>query len=89
MDKFEVVLLSQALKFYKKCPKDLAVKLNQCFEALETNPFYGPNIKLLKSKDKLYRYRIGGYRVIYEVDKVGKKVGILLIAARPSAYKNI
>ena len=89
MDKFKVVLLSQALKFYKKCSKDLVVKFNQCFEDLETNPFYGPNIKLLKSKDNLYRYRMGGYRVIYEVNKSNKKVGILLIASRPSAYRNI
>lgn len=89
MDKFEIILLSQALRFYKKCPTELGVKLNECFEILETNPFYGPNIKLLKSKDKLYRYRVGGHRVIYEINKAGKKVGILLIAPRPSAYRNI
>lgn len=89
MDKFEVVLLSQALKFYKKCPQEFAERLNQCFEELESNPFFGPNIKLLKAKDRLYRYRIGGYRVIYEIDKTKRKVGILLISPRPSAYRNI
>lgn len=89
MDKFEIILVSQAEKFYKKCPKELAEKLNQCFQGLEENPFFGPGIKVLKTREKLYRYRVGSYRVIYEIDKLNKKVGILLIAPRPAAYRNI
>lgn len=89
MDKFQVVLLSQAKKFYKKCPLDLAKKLNICFEALEQNPFYGPQIKQLKTKKKLYRYRLGAYRIRYEIDKKAKKVGVLLISSRSSAYRDI
>lgn len=84
-------MLPPALKFYKNCPLQLATGLNKCFEDLEKNPFFGPNIKLLKtsSKKKLYRYRIGSYRVVYEIDKKIKRVGILLISPRPSAYKNL
>jgi len=89
VDKFEVLLLPKALKFYKKCPDELAEKLNDCFEELETSPFIGPHRKLLNSTDKLYRYRVGSYRVIYEVDKLSKRVGILLIASRSTAYRNI
>lgn len=89
MGNFEIILLSQALKFYKKCPQDLAERLNQCFQYLETNPFFGSHIKLLKTKDRLYRYRVGNYRVIYEVDKEQRKVGIFLISLRPSAYRNL
>lgn len=89
MDNFQVILLSQALKFYKKCSSELEKRLKDCFEELEQNPFSGPNIKQLKAKKKLYRYRIGGHRVIYEIDKKEKKVGILLISPRPSAYRNI
>lgn len=91
VDNFKVILLPQALKFYNDCPMELAKRLNKCFEDLEKNPFYGHNIKLLKTtgKDKLYRYRIGGYRAIYEIDKQAKKVGMLLISPRPSAYRNI
>ena len=89
MDKFEVILVSQALKLYKHCPLDLANRLNQCFEALEINPFFGPNIKLLKNEDKKYRYRVGDYRVIYKIDKEAKKVAVTLISPRSSAYRNI
>jgi len=78
-----------ALKFYKTCPEELAKRLNRCFEDLENNPFWGPNIKVLRGEKKRYRYRIGDYRVIYSIDKDGKKVIISLIASRPSAYRGI
>lgn len=89
MDKFKVVLLPQALKFYKKCPVELANRINRCFEDLEKNPFAGSNIKQLRSSKKWYRYRVGTYRVIYEIDKKNKRVGILLISPRGSAYRGM
>lgn len=89
MVNFEIILAPAAAKFYKKCSLDLAEKLNKCFEALEDNPFYGQNIKLLRTSERLYRYRVGDYRVIYEVEKEKKKVNVLLILPRSSAYRNI
>lgn len=89
MDSFEVLLMPAALKFYKACPEDLAKKLNKCFEDLENNPFWGPDIKVLKDPMKRYRYRMANYRVIYSIDKDKKKVIITLIAPRASAYRNI
>ena len=88
MDKFEVMLVSGALKFYKHCPHGLAERLNKCFEALENNPFFGPHIKRLQGEEKRYRYRIGDYRVIYAIEKEAKKVIVTLISPRPSAYRS-
>jgi mRNA-degrading endonuclease RelE of RelBE toxin-antitoxin system len=34
-----------------------------------------------------FQYRIGDYRVIYEIDKIAKKVGIFLISTRSEAYR--
>ena len=87
MDKFKVILVSEALKFYKRCPAGLAERLNKCFEALEINPFFGPHIKRLRDEEKRYRYRIGDYRIIYTVDKEAKKVIVTLVAPRSSVYK--
>jgi len=85
----EVLLMPAALKFYKSCPEELAKRLNKCFEDLESNPFWGPNIKVLKGEKRRYRYRIGDYRVIYGIDKENNKVFVALIASRPAAYRNI
>ncbi len=89
MGNFEVLLMPQALKFYKLSPEDLTKRLNKCFEELETNPFWGPNIKVLRGEKRRYRYRIGDYRLIYGVDKENGKVIVTLISSRPSAYRNI
>ena len=78
-----------ALKFYKSCPQELSKRLNKCFEELENNPFWGPNIKVLKGEKRRYRYRVGDYRMIYGVDKENNKVFITLIASRASAYRKI
>ena len=85
MGNFEVLLMPQALKFYKACPEELANRLNKCFEDLENNPFWGPNIKVLKGEKRRYRYRVGDYRVIYNIDKENNKVVVTLVASRPSA----
>lgn len=91
MDKFKVILLPNAQKFYGDCSLEEAKRFNKCFEDLEENPFWGPNIKLLKTKKKtrLYRYKVSNYRVVYEIDKENRKVGILYISPRSSSYRNI
>ncbi|MEI8012693.1 MAG: type II toxin-antitoxin system RelE/ParE family toxin [Candidatus Omnitrophota bacterium] len=91
MDRFEVILLGQAEKFYKKASDDLARCLDLCFEDLEGSPFQGPNIKLLKTQKSVrwYRYRVGDYRVVYEIDREVKKVGVLLILHRSSVYRGM
>ena len=91
VDKFEVILLGQAEKFYNKASDDLARRLDLCFEDLEVSPFQGPNIKLLKTQRSLrwYRYRVGDYRVVYEIDREARKVGVLLVLHRSSAYRGM
>ena len=67
--KFKVDLSSKAQKFYNSCPKDLIERLNHCFEDLEKDPYHGPPIKRLKTRpqERLYRYRVGDFRIIYEI----------------------
>ncbi|MFA4934055.1 MAG: type II toxin-antitoxin system RelE/ParE family toxin [Candidatus Omnitrophota bacterium] len=89
MGNFEVLLMPAALKSYKSCPEELAKRLNKCFEELESNPFWGPNIKVLKGEKRRYRYRVGDYRAIYGIDKEKNKVFVTLIASRASVYRNI
>ena len=89
MGNFKVLLMPAALKFYKEVSEEFAKRLNKCFEDLESNPFWGPNIKVLKGEKRRYRYRVGEHRVIYSVDKENNKVIITLIAPRSSAYRNI
>jgi mRNA interferase RelE/StbE len=38
------------------------------------------------SKEKLFRVRVGDYRILYEVDYNGKIIGIVKIDKRENAY---
>lgn len=91
MSKYQIELSSKAKKFYEKCPKELALRLNDCFETLEKDPYRGPNIKRLKTSanEQLFRYRIGDYRVIYEVYDKEVIVLVVKIAKRADAYKQL
>jgi mRNA interferase RelE/StbE len=87
--KFQVELSSKARKFYTGCAKDLARRLDACFEELESDPYRGPNIKRLKTRpqERLYRYRIGDHRVIYEIFDREIIILVVKIAKRADVYK--
>ncbi len=57
------------------------------YSQLGLNPFYGKNIKkLVNFKPLTWRYRIGNYRIFYEIDDKEKIVYILTIDIRYKAY---
>jgi len=57
------------------------------YPQLKDNPFYGPNIKILKGEFYgIYRYRIGKYRLFYTID-AALMVGIVInISHRQDSY---
>jgi len=62
--------------------------VNYVFPRLRSNPFYGPNIKKLKGDfSKIYRYRIGVYRLFYSIDLKSGIVFIISISQRKDSYK--
>jgi len=84
---YEVRLSGRALKYYNRVGSTTARRLNQCFGALETNPFGGGDIKPLKGMRGVYRFRVGNLRVMYEVDMPQRIVKVSAILPRGEAYK--
>ena len=90
MDRFTVLLQSQPEKYYRKADRKTADALRVCFEHLEENPFSLPGrIDKLQGYQDLYRYRVGGLRVVYEVSLETRTVGVAAILPRGDAYKRI
>jgi mRNA interferase RelE/StbE len=84
---YKVQLSLDAEKFFAKCNKDLAKKLARCFQNIEENPRFHPNIKPLKGNYlSYYRYRVGDYRVVYSIDDKIVFVNVILIAHRSKIY---
>jgi mRNA interferase RelE/StbE len=58
---------------------------NYVYPQLKDNPYYGLNIKKLRSwLPDTWRYRIGNYRIFYEIND--NIVSIIAIETRGNAY---
>ena len=64
---FEVHLSSRANKFLKKADKDLYNRIVSRLENLVQDPFPPDAKKVLGQKEKVFRVRVGDYRVLYVV----------------------
>lgn len=85
---YKVVLTKKAKEFYANADLVLAKKIAKCFEVLEQTPYSHPNIKSLKGKLKgYYRYQLGDYRIIYEINDQQIQVIVVKIAHRSKVYE--
>lgn len=55
-------------------------------EAMKDNPFSQPYRKI-RGETNLYRIRLGGFRVLYEIDDQMKRVVVLKVDKRSRVYK--
>jgi mRNA interferase RelE/StbE len=86
---YSVSLSDEAKRFFERASAKLQQRLDRCFEQLGTNPQQHPNIKSLKGNFAGYhRYRVGDYRVVYQIDIRSRQVFIITIVHRSKAYNN-
>lgn len=84
---YTVTIEIEAQKFFESSSVSLQKKLDRCFDILKVSPRNYPNIKALKGiLSGYYRYRVGDYRVVYEIDDNKNIVTIILIAHRSKIY---
>ena len=89
MDKYKIAETEQFQKKIKKNKyKNLYKKITDyIYPLLRKNPYFGPNIKKLKGEfSGLYRYRLGKFRLFYEIDDDKIIVFIIDIEDRKDAY---
>ncbi len=60
---------------------------NIIYPQLRHEPHYGPNIKKFKGYNpETWRYRIGNYRIFFEIDHTENVVAIIAFKSRKDAY---
>ena len=85
---FDVELTEEAERQYDALDDKIVVRINIAIEQIIENPFFG--IHIIKLEGKLqgqYRYRVGNYRIIYNVDKKKRIVTISGILQRGRSYR--
>ncbi len=86
--KFDIEYSNQAKKFLAKCEKDVTVRILRAIESLGEGPS-SRGVKKIKGSENLFRLRVGDYRVLYELDRSEKLLGIVKIDKRPRAYRGL
>ena len=84
----KVILHKNAAKHYRNAEKKLRGRINAAIDTILENPRYHLHIKRLEGELKrMYRYRLGDIRILYEIHEDIKTIRIKAIEARGSAYK--
>ncbi|MBI4415963.1 MAG: type II toxin-antitoxin system RelE/ParE family toxin [Euryarchaeota archaeon] len=69
----------------RRLPRDVIRRVLVVAERLSENPFPRQAAKL-SGAERLYRIRVGDYRIIYEVDTSAKAVTVHYVRHRKAAY---
>ena len=84
---FFIRLSTKATKFIKKLDKIDKERINEKVNKLSENPFPSDSVRVEKYKDyKIFRVRVGKFRILYGVDFNEKLIIIIEINKRAKVY---
>jgi mRNA interferase RelE/StbE len=83
---YKVEFASSAAKEFRALPAELKRRITPAIDALMQNP-YPRGLRKLAGHDKLYRVRVGQYRIVYEIDDDTKSILITRVRHRRDAYR--
>lgn len=83
---FDIQYSRQAVKFLKSLDKTLVSRILTKIEKLKHNPISHDSKIVAGYSEKLFRVRVGDYKVLYEIDYKGNLIGIVKIDKRSRVY---
>jgi mRNA interferase RelE/StbE len=87
MNEYQIKFKSSAAKEFRKLPSKIKERIREAFNQLTENPLPAGVVKL-KGEDRLFRIRIGNYRIVYEIDDEVKLVLITRVRHRKDVYRD-
>ncbi len=85
-DEFQVILSNRAQSDLKSLPPNIRLRIMRRMKQLETEPFpRGRAIRRIAGMEGILRFRIGDYRVIYQI--TGRQVEVLRVIHRRDLEK--
>ena len=86
MEFYKVNFAESVKKDFKKVPKPEVVKILDAIDELAKNPRSSKSKKL--KGEKLYRLRVGNYRVIYDIQDNVMLIFVIKLGHRSDIYRN-
>jgi mRNA interferase RelE/StbE len=82
---FDVIFSQRAAKEFKKLDKQVQKRIIEKLTEYATDENLSEAKKLINSKLGQWRYRVGDYRIIFDLS--GKEVQVLKVAHRSEVYE--
>jgi len=86
MDFYKVEIKKSAEKEIFSLDKKTVHRIWQKIKKLSENP-RPPGVQKLTGTEKCYRIRVGGYRILYQIEEKEKKVVIYAVGHRRDIYR--
>jgi len=83
---FDLIFSSQSRNFLKNVEEISWDRIVKKIEGLRINPFPQDVKRVINQKDKVFRVRVGDYRILYVLIKNENKLFISKIEKRSKAY---
>ena len=85
---YQIVIERRASKELSSLPRNAYFSIRKAIDAISANPRLRGYIKL-EGEDNLYRYRVGDYRIIYQISDLIITVVIIKISHRKDVYRKL
>ena len=86
MATYEVKFATSAAKEFRSLPLELKRRIGAVIDRLSQDP-RPPGVRKLVGHERLYRIRVGQYRVVYEVDDKEQLIRVTRIRHRREVYR--
>ena len=83
---FDIKYSRQAVKYLKSLDKKLVLRIIHKIEKLKDEPISHDSKTVEGNNEKMFRVRVGAYRILYEVDFKNDLIGIIKIEKRGKAF---
>ena len=88
MASYSVVFQPSVHKDLRRLPQAVVARVMTRIEGLAADPL-PPRVVKLSDAERLYRIRVGDYRIVYEVDAEARRVTIHYVRHRRDVYRAI
>ncbi|OGQ05236.1 MAG: hypothetical protein A2W61_04245 [Deltaproteobacteria bacterium RIFCSPLOWO2_01_44_7] len=89
MHVYKIEFVKSAKREFDKLPSAIQDKIIEALHLLSQNPFSELlRVKRLKGADSLYRFRVGDYRIVYEIRSDVLVIVVIKVGHRKDVYRN-
>ncbi|MBC7509792.1 MAG: type II toxin-antitoxin system RelE/ParE family toxin [Ferruginibacter sp.] len=82
---YDITIAKKAEKYILRLDRPTAKRIRDAIDVIAADPTSG---EALTNHESEYKYRVGDYRILYDVYETTKIVAIVKVAGRGDVYKN-